>query len=164
MNAPQPEGGTDWVSLGDSLLLRIIHLGVVAGKEAAEKLSSYELSPAEVSILWACRDYPGCTAVMISQVVPIDTPSISRNVHRLVGRGLLARRRSSHDRREVRLRLSSEGEHILNALLLLLSEAERQVLQVLDEEQVRTFQLYTDALFAANFLRAESEWTDGDDG
>ena len=150
--------------MGGSLLLRIIHLGIVAGRSLADELALHELSPPELSIILACRDHPGSTAVMIAQVVPVDTPSISRSVHQLVQKGILARRRSRHDRREVILRLTSEGERMVDDLLQHLSRLEAQVLQALDEEQVRAYRLYTNALFAGNFPPVESQGTDGDDG
>lgn len=158
------ENGANGGSLGDFLLLRIIHLGVVAGQSLADELAPHELSPTELSILLACRDRPQLTAVMIAQVVPIDTPSVSRSVHQLVRKGLMARRRSTQDRRHVRLRLTSEGEQMVFSLLPRLNEVERQILRSLDEKQVRAYRLYTEALFAGNFPRVARGGTDGYDG
>ena len=135
----------------------IIHLGVVVGRSMAEELVPYELSPAELSILLAVRERPDCTAVMIAQLIPVDTPSISRVVQRLVQKGMLVRQRSEVDRRLVFLRLTSEGEHTANALLSLLLGLERHVLQALDEEQSRAYGAYTDTLFARIFPRSEDD-------
>lgn len=126
-------------------------------RRLAEELAPYELSPTELAILLFVRDCPDCTAVMIARLVPVDTPSISRSVQRLVQKGMLARRRSGSDRRLVFLRLTSEGEHAVNALLPLLKGLERRTLQALDEEQARAYGAYTDALFARIFLSSEGD-------
>lgn len=93
---------------------------------------------------------------MISQLVPIDTPSVSRSVFRLAQRRLLARRRSSLDRRLVLLRLTSEGERLVRVLLPYLDEVESTVLSALDEEQAHAYRLYTGALLARHFLDLET--------
>ena len=155
--SPQPEDGGDVGSLRDSLLFPIIHLGVVVGRSMAEELAPYELSPVELAILLAVGDRPDCTAVMIAQLIPVETPSISRGVHRLVQKGMLARQRSEEDRRLVFLRLTSKGERTSNALLPLLKGLERRVLQALDEEQARAYRAYTDTLIGRIFPGSEGD-------
>ena len=137
--------------LNDSILLQLIHLGTVLERKLTEQLSNYDVTPSELSIMAVCRENPRCTAVMIAQMVPVETPSISRSVHRLVQRGLLARRRSREDRRQVLLWITDEGDSLINQLLAPIHEVELDVFQGLNQEQCRFFAHYAATLLGKNF-------------
>ena len=65
------------------------------------------------SILDACSREQVNTISGIAKVVPSDTPAISRHVELLVSRGLIVRRRSTRDRRTIRLTLTKEAAELM---------------------------------------------------
>ncbi|MCY3748649.1 MAG: MarR family transcriptional regulator [Chloroflexi bacterium] len=80
------------------------------------ELASFNVSSAQWAILEACHEGEASTLTSLSRVIPIDTASISRQVERLVRAGLVQRRRSTRDRRLVRLSLTVAGRRLVPEL------------------------------------------------
>lgn len=97
----------------DSLAIRIWDAATLYDAGLAEALRPYDLTPVEFRVLTVCQYHEEPTATVIASIAPIDPSSISRIVHRLVLRDLLARRRSEIDRRVVFLRLTDGGELLM---------------------------------------------------
>ncbi len=135
----------------DSSLLGLIDLATVMERKLAVVLNAFDLSTAELRVLGVCIAHPHSTAVMIARLVPIDTPSISRLVHRLVQKGLLERERSTKDRRQVFLTVTDEGEDRLRRLQTVLQESERDFFSGLREEQRLCFTESFTTLVNENF-------------
>lgn len=81
-----------------------------------QELASFNISSAQWAILEACHDGEADTLTSLSRVIPIDAASISRQVDRLVRTGLVQRRRSTRDRRLVRLSLTDAGKRLVPVL------------------------------------------------
>ena len=94
-------------------LLGVRDLGMAVERFLESELAILETSLIEMRVLSVCAAHPGCTAVEVSRIIPVDPPAISRVVQPLVQRGLLSRRRSRTDRREVRLRVTDDGVALL---------------------------------------------------
>ena len=82
------------------------------------ELASFNISSAQWAILDACHGGEADTLTSLSRVIPIDSASISRHVDRLVQGGLIQRRRSTRDRRRVRLSLTNAGNRLVPELAL----------------------------------------------
>lgn len=78
-----------------------------------QELASFNVSSAQWAILEACHEGEADTLTSLSRVIPIDSASISRQVERLVRTGLVQRRRSTRDRRLVRLSLTDAGMRLV---------------------------------------------------
>ncbi len=131
-------------------LLQIRDLGTAAERFLENALSEQEISLAEFRVLSVCATHPGSTAVEVSRVIPVDPPAVSRVVHHLSQTGLLSRRRSRTDRREVRLRVTPSGLALLAECQALLESAAAEFLETLSEAQARSFLRVITALISAN--------------
>ena len=130
-------------------LLKVRDLGTVVERVLEAELAGSGVSLTELRILSVCAANPGITAVEVSRIIPVDPPAISRLVNSLVRRGLLSRRRSRADRREVRLRVTADGLTTLGECQPLLEKASAEFLRPLSEAQARTFIRAVEALLAA---------------
>lgn len=81
-------------------------------------LVRHRLSLLEYGILDRCRRGEAHSVTKLAEVFPVDTSAMSRQVSKLVDRGLLRRRRLPSDRRTVRLSLTEKGR----SLALVLAE------------------------------------------
>ncbi len=130
--------------------LQAVDLGRVAEGFLEKALSDWEITSVELRVLSVCAANPGTTAVEISRVIPVDPPAVSRVVHQLSQRGLLSRRRSRTDRREVRLRATPSGLALLTDCQPLLEQAAADFLADLNEAQARSFLRAVATLLSAN--------------
>ena len=125
--------------LPDLSLLKVMDLGRVVERLLEVALASREASLLELRVLSVCAARPGITAVEVSRVILVDPPAVSRLVQPLAQRGLLSRRRSRTDRREVRLRVTADGLALLRECQPLLEQASTRFLQPLGAAQERSF-------------------------
>ena len=108
-------------------------------KLAKDRLAPFEIAPVQFAILDLCFRGRADTVTGLTRLVPIDTASISRNVDRLVKRGLIQRRRSRSDRRVVRLALTEEGMTIMPRIMERLQEVNSILLRGVSQEEMRGF-------------------------
>ena len=135
---PTNDGETGEVNAEELLglaLLKIADLGRVVERLLEAELAGPEVSLAELRVLSVCAARPGITAVEVSRALLVDPPVVSRLVHPLAQRGLLSRRRSRTDRREVRLRVSDGGQALLAECQPLLEQAEARLVGYLEEAE-----------------------------
>ena len=106
---------------------------------AKDRLAPFEIIPVQFAILDLCCRGQADTATELTRLVPIDAASISRNVDRLVKRGLLQRRRSQSDRRVVKLALTEEGTAVVPRIMESLQEVNSILLRGVTQEEMRGF-------------------------
>ena len=135
----------------DLLPMKIRDLGVAVEKRLEAELADAMVSFMEIRVLAVCAAYPGCTAVEVSRLIPVDPPTISRLVHPMAQRGLLSRRRSRTDRREVHLRATADGLALLTEAQLALERAAVRFLSSLSQAELRGFRRAVESLLADNF-------------
>lgn len=121
----------------ESLSMRVVYLAYQIERAWQERLYVHGLNTREHWVLVICSELGPCTAVEIATRVPIDPASISRTVHSLVQRNLLARRRSRVDRRQVMLRVTPDGQEHLRRLSQALNDYERELTQAISESEAR---------------------------
>jgi DNA-binding MarR family transcriptional regulator len=67
----------------------------------------------QATLLWLIRRRPGLSLAELAAEEDISPPALSGHVDRLEAAGLVARTRSSEDRRRVGLRLTADGSQLL---------------------------------------------------
>lgn len=137
-------------ALLDLPLLKVRDLGNAAERLLEARLAERDISSNELRVLAACAAQPGITAVEVSRLSPVEPPAVSRLVHSLSQKGLLSRRRSRTDRREVRLRATDAGLALLEECRPLLERAQADFLADLGEPQARAFLCAVTVLLSAN--------------
>ncbi len=129
-------------------LLRLTDLGRMVERLLEAELAGREVSLAELRVLSVCAAHPGVTAVEVSRILLVEPPTVSRMVHPLSRRGLLSRRRSRTDRREVRLHVTAAGLALLAQCQPLLEQAQARLLGSLDEAERGSFRRAVETLLA----------------
>ena len=120
-------------------------------KGLGQELAPFDVSPVQWAILEMCYRGEANTLTGLSRVIPIDAAAISRQVAKLVAKGLIRRRRQSRDRRLVRLDLTEAGRSLVpelakcvqanNAKFLAgISEEEQEVMILMVERMLRNAQ------------------------
>lgn len=143
-------GEVDPGRLPDLPPLKLMDLARVAERRLEAALAGREVSLLELRVLSVSAARPGITAVEVSRALLVEPPTVSRLVQPLVQRGLLSRRRSQADRREVRLRATAGGLALLEECLPLIDQAAARFLGPLREAEERSFRRAVEILLAAS--------------
>ena len=130
-------------------------LSVAADRARDQGLSQFALSPLEYRILEMCGRGQASTVTELARMFPVDASTVSRTVSRLVDRRLVARRRTSRDRRTVRLRLTAEGRDIVDELAERMAESSVALLAGIDDDDRAVF------MAAARKIMANMQDLDG---
>jgi DNA-binding MarR family transcriptional regulator len=118
------------VALGDlsqSLGYRIRRAQLWVFKDVSRKLASFDISPAQFSVLSVIDSNPGVNQLAIAQVLSIERAGLGRLVDNLERRGLVARAASSTNRRYYLLHLTREGAALLGRLRPIVAECEKSL-------------------------------------
>lgn len=75
-----------------------------------------DLTLRQVQVLALVRSTPDLTGQDLARLLDVTTPTTSGIVERIVSRGWLERRPDPEDRRRTLLRVTAEGEEVLDAL------------------------------------------------
>jgi len=118
------------VALGDlSQLLgyRIRRAQLWVFKEISRKLASFEISPAQFSVLIVIDANPGINQLAVAQVLSIERAGLGRLVDHLEARGLVTRAASSINRRYYVLYLTDAGAALLGRIRPIVAEHEKDL-------------------------------------
>ena len=99
----------------------------------------HDLTPLDVRLLTICRRMDECTATQLARMLPVDAGRISRVVNALVEKGLLRRRRQREDRRVVMLRLTPEGEEVIDDVTRNLRDYFARLTEGVGEDDLNAF-------------------------
>lgn len=100
------------------------HLDRIAG--------GLDLSPGQFSLLTFLDRNPGVSQKAISQAFGVDTSTLSPVLAALAARGLVQRRRASHDRRNYAIALTAEGTRLLATMRAHIEAQEAVMAEALD--------------------------------
>ena len=112
---PGPDPRADMGNLVPDLAYAVDH-GI------ALLVAPYDLTPIDVRLLTLCRRMGECTATQLARLLPVDAGRVSRVVNTLVANDLLLRRRLRDDRRVIMLRLTPQGEEVIDEITRILQE------------------------------------------
>ncbi|MFE9534940.1 MarR family winged helix-turn-helix transcriptional regulator [Streptomyces sp. NPDC006691] len=120
---------------------------------AAAQSASPRLSSLQLEALLIARRVPGINLTGLAERMGAAPPAASRLCDRLEAAGLLERRRTSTNRREVELLLTAHGQVILQTLSEHRAEAIGQILQHVPSAQAEALAVglraFTEAVEAA---------------
>ena len=149
--APTEAGEPNPQELLDSLVLKLGDLGRLAEEVLDVELADREVSLIELRVLAICAAHPGITAAGVSGIIGSGAYTLSRVVQVLFQKGLLSRRRSRNDRREVRLRATRDGLALLRECQSQLEHPLAEFLRPLSETQQRSLARIVETLLSTNF-------------
>lgn len=110
----------------------------------------YGLSVTEWRVIAILGRYPGMAASGVAERAAMDKVAVSRAVRRLMESGQIERHDNDADRRAKHLYLSDEGRAVFNAIAPAALAYERQLLSVLDDDELRMLNQMLDKLLAAS--------------
>ncbi len=103
------------------------------------RLAPFDLTTAQWAILETCYKGEADSISTLCRYIPVDPAAISRQVDRLVDKGLAQRRRSNRDRRTVRITLTPAGRELVPRLAHLVHANNDQFLNRLDSAEQAEF-------------------------
>jgi DNA-binding MarR family transcriptional regulator len=127
-------------SLEQEAVLNVLRTADVLLQRIAAVLKPFKLSHSQYNILRILRGAgsEGLACRAISERMITRDPDITRLLDRLEARGLLTRTRDQKDRRVITARITSEGQRLLEVLDQAMAGVDRQPLQHLGEQRLRT--------------------------
>jgi DNA-binding MarR family transcriptional regulator len=105
-------------------------------RELRKETEALGVTGRQAVLLWLVREHPGLTLSELAELERISAPSLSAHVDRLERAGLLARVRSSDDRRRVGLELTADGSGLLRRVRRRRTTWLARRLDALDERDV----------------------------
>jgi DNA-binding MarR family transcriptional regulator len=127
-------------SLEQEAALNVLRTADVLLQRLAAVLKPFKLSHSQYNVLRILRGAgpEGLACREIGERMITRDPDITRLLDRLEARGLLTRTRDQRDRRVITARITSEGRSLVDALDQPIAEIDRQPLQHLGEQRLRT--------------------------
>ena len=108
-------------------------------KSVAELAASYGLIPLDFSLLRLFLERKEWTTTQLAEALPVNVSRISRVVTKMVGMGLMRRRRRRSDRRVVMLALTEEGKALTLELHRSVQAYDARLSEGVSEEEQAVF-------------------------
>jgi MarR family transcriptional regulator, temperature-dependent positive regulator of motility len=105
----------------------------------AERVDAGELTLRQFMVLLAAHQRPGCTQTDLVAMTGIDRSTMGEMLDRMVRRGLLTRRRASHDQRANLIDLMDVGRQALAAAMPAVQAAQQNLLDALSPDLQQPF-------------------------
>ena len=140
---------------GKGIVCRILRLYAIYYKTADLYLSPFKLQPNEFSVLVRLRrcgpDGEITQKALLAEVL-ITSGAMTNLMARLIKNGLIEKRQSKDDKREVRVRLTDKGKKLIDAAMEVQAKVERDLVKDLKpkdrkelERLLKTFLLTVDS-------------------
>lgn len=110
-------------------------IGAYVSARFAERVQGIGITPSEAGVLRFVARHPGTSQRSLADRLGSAPSRIVALADALESRGLIERRRSTVDRRNQELRLTSAGERILAQLGQIAQEHEREIIGALSDEE-----------------------------
>jgi len=120
--------------------------GQFATEVFAEKVGSNGLTPRQFAVLSVVERHQGLSQTDLVVVTGIDRSTLADIVRRMLKKGLLSRRRTQQDQRAYAIRLSPEGQAVLDDLAPRAAEADEFILAAIPIELREAFMLALKAI------------------
>ena len=108
-------------------------------RSMAELAASYGLIPLDFTLLRLFLKREEWTTTQLAEVLPVNVSRVSRVVTKMVGMGLMRRRRLRSDRRIVMLALTGEGRTLTSELHRSVQAYDARLSEGVSEEEVAVF-------------------------
>ncbi|AKA23778.1 MarR family winged helix-turn-helix transcriptional regulator [Pseudomonas chlororaphis] len=123
------------------------HLGLLLGRAALLKdriidthMEPHGITAAQFKVLIIMAQFGVDTPAELCRYLSLDSGSMTRMLDRLEQKDFLARRRSEHDRRQVRLVLTEEGQKLANCLPHIGADAMNELAGAITPEELKTLE------------------------
>lgn len=100
------------------------------------KLSEYDLTPSQYGVLSCLWQKEFATPKRISEILCLETSTISGVLDRMQKKGLIDRVINREDRREVRVVPTEKGKQLQEPITKIIDEVNEEVLKCFTEEEV----------------------------
>ncbi|WP_025898914.1 MarR family winged helix-turn-helix transcriptional regulator [Sneathiella glossodoripedis] len=125
------------LSLNEFLPYRLTKLSGIISRTLAERYSEqFDLTIHEWRVVAIIGEQPGLTARQVSDLASLDKVSISRAIERLEKSGRIQRKVTPKDRRAYALHLTDKGHDVLERIIPLAQDFERNLLSSLDQQDL----------------------------
>jgi DNA-binding MarR family transcriptional regulator len=85
-------------------------------RELRRETEQFGVTSRQATLLWLVKSRPGASLGDLAAEEGVSAPALSAHVERLVGLGLIERRRSEGDRRRIVLELTESGLRVLRSV------------------------------------------------
>jgi len=123
------------------------HLGLLLGRAALLKdkiidthMEPHGITAAQFKVLIIMAQFGVDTPAELCRHLSLDSGSMTRMLDRLEQKGFLARQRSEHDRRQVRLVLTEGGQSLTDRLPHIGAEAMNELAGAITREELQTLE------------------------
>ena len=126
---------------------RNCHLGLLLGRAALLKdriidthMEPHGVTAAQFKVLIIIAQFDVDTPAELCRNLSLDSGSMTRMLDRLEQKGLLARQRSEQDRRQVRLVLTEDGQHLADMLPHIGAQSMNELAGALEPGELQTLE------------------------
>lgn len=123
-----------------SLGLLLSRTYLVYKKKASQLLSAFDITPEQFGIMHQLSKYEGISQKKLASIHERDQTSIGKTLERLENKQLISRHVDPADRRAVILHLTAEGTELLQEVMPIMKQLDRDIYDRLtdtDEQQIR---------------------------
>ncbi len=152
-NSPAPADHLNLGRLGDFVGFRLRRIQNQLSRDFSVKSARYELRPGEFSAMELISANPGLSQVMLSREIGLDKSLTVALIDDLEALGLAERRQSPTDRRRHALYTTPKGESVLKSLFDMLEPVERETLNALGPDDLKTLSELLDRMYDACFRK-----------
>ena len=149
------EAKTRLSNLGIGYLMGGVSSALRSGLE--RELKPYGITAAQYPILEAAFNGEANTLTELASIIPVDAAFISRQIEKLRLKGLLSRRRSTRDRRSVRLELTEAGRALVPELAQCVEKQEARFLGGISDDEQATLNSVLERILANAVLEGENK-------
>ena len=135
----QPQGGPAPTPPPLDLGECVTGLANAVARGMEEQVAPYNLIPLEFAILRAFLGREEWTTTQLAEALPVNVSRVSRVVTKMVGMGLMRRRRRRSDRRVVALVLTEEGKALALELHRRVQAYDARFSEGVSEEELAVF-------------------------
>lgn len=142
----------------ESSALHLLHrAGQCAGDIFNQRMKTIGLTPRQYMILKTVALHEGLNQTDLVERTGVDRSTLADIIRRMLTKGLLKRRRMTHDARAYSVSTTQRGREILEQVMPVASDADQRILSALPAEQRESF-LDTLHLLVENINNARAHY------
>jgi DNA-binding MarR family transcriptional regulator len=145
---PQPIEHVDTVFLKGLLGYNTRRATLMIFKVFDQRVSEFELSPVDFSVLCLIGRNPNITPSQLSTALDLLPPYLAKILTRFTRRHLIIKVKPEADKRAFMLSLSQEGKALLNHLEGVVAQLERDAASLLTDKQLETLIKHLQKIYA----------------
>ncbi len=121
------------------------------------RLSEFGVTSSQHTVLSTLAENDGLSLSEIGKRIYLDKPAITGLADRLEKDGLVERRRTSEDRRVIRLYLTEKGQNLLQRFEKIATEVDRELVQVLSSSELNKFREMLNRIWLSANMEPDNE-------